>query len=73
MAVLKYRADSDGEGAAATAAPAQASAYFRGRVWRDVGKLLLDIAFAMRTDDAVFPKHGFKMIAGLVIRAETVK
>ena len=73
MAVLKDCANGDGERASASTTKTKASARFCGRVWCDFGKLLLVIAFAMRADNAVFPKHRFKMLAGFVIRAEAVK
>jgi hypothetical protein len=67
MAVLEYRANGDGEGLFTIRTPAQSGACLRFWVGIDSGELGLVIALAMRANDAVRPKDGFEMFAGLVV------
>jgi len=73
MAILEYRADGDGELVFAIGTPAQSGAGFCGFIGRNVGKLVLVVAFALWADNSIFPKHAFKVFARLVISAETVE
>ena len=72
MAVLEYRADCDGKLVFAVGTPAQASARLGGGIGLNVGKLGLVAAFALGADNAAFPYHLFKMLAGFVVRVEAV-
>ena len=69
--IFKDGADSDGELAFTIGAPTQSGADFLGGIGRDAGKPGLVFALAMRTHNAVFPKHGFKVCAGFGVRVES--